>query len=334
MPAKLTDKENQDLVRQAIALAEDGARSDAEFVRLLRSTYFAQHPVMRRQLPTLRAARGGLRSAAPTVAAARASADPSLHIYDDPRYLQNARALAQRAAKRLRVIGGSRVTGTNFADCVAVGNDDEYGCTGTLIAKNVVVTAGHCSNVATRVFFGNDVNGKGKTMAVKERIRHPGYHSSKNHDLMVLKLEKAATVRPRLLADSMRIDGATDGRGVGFGNIDANGSFGYGTKRQVDVPIASVACSGKVGRQKDSMAYGCDLGVEFVAGKPLLGKDTCSGDSGGPFYVSDGGNGWLLAGATSRSTKSAMATCGDGGIYVRLDKYREWIQDVAKVKLP
>ena len=263
-----------------------------------------------------------------------ASADPSLHIYDDPRYLQNARALAQRAAKRLRVIGGSRVIGTNFADCVAVGNDDEYGCTGTLVAKNVVVTAGHCSEVATRVFFGNDVNGKGKTIAVKERIRHPGYHKSKNNDLMVLTLEKPATVKPRLLADAERIDTATDGRGVGFGNIDANGSFGYGTKRQVDVPIASVACSGKVGRQKDTMAYGCDAGIEFVAGKPLLGKDTCSGDSGGPFYVTDGKNGWLLAGATSRSTKSAMATCGDGGIYVRLDRYREWIEDVAKVKLP
>ena len=68
--------------------------------------------------------------------------------------------------------------------------------------------------------------------------------------------------------------------------------------------------------------------------KPLLGKDTCSGDSGGPFYVTDGKSGWLLAGATSRSTKSAMATCGDGGIYVRLDRYREWISDVAKVRIP
>jgi len=28
-----------------------------------------------------------------------------------------------------------------------------------------------------------------------------------------------------------------------------------------------------------------------------------------------------------------MATCGDGGIYVRLDRYREWIEDVASVKL-
>src|SRR5688572_11954708 len=80
MPAALSDKENQDLVRRAIALAEDGARSDAEFVQLLRSTYFAQHPVARRQLPALRAARGGIRSATGSAArAGTASADPSLH---------------------------------------------------------------------------------------------------------------------------------------------------------------------------------------------------------------------------------------------------------------
>jgi secreted trypsin-like serine protease len=332
MPASLSDREHQTLIRELIKSAETDASSDAEFVRLLRERYFAQRPGTRAPLPTIQGARARMRSA-PRAAAAK-PADLSFHIYEDPRFLQNARALAQRAVRRMRVIGGSRVTGANFADCVAVGNDDQFGCTGTLIAKKVVVTAGHCAKFATRVFFGNDVTGNGKSIAVKERTPHPKYHKSQNNDLMVLTLERPATVTPRVLADGVRIDAATDGRAVGFGNVDATGTFGYGTKRQVDVPIASVACSGKVAGQKDTMAYGCDLGLELVAGKPMLGKDSCSGDSGGPFYVSDGRNGWLLAGATSRATKSAMASCGDGGIYVRLDKYREWIEDVTGVKLP
>jgi endonuclease G len=88
-----------------------------------------------------------------------------------------------------------------------------------------------------------------------------------------------------------------------------------------------------VAGESDMMAYGCDRGLEMVAGKSLLAKDSCSGDSGGPFYVSDGSGEWLLAGATSRATKSAMSTCGDGGVYVRLDKYREWIEEEGKVKL-
>lgn len=85
--------------------------------------------------------------------------------------------------------------------------------------------------------------------------------------------------------------------------------------------------------QTDVGAYGCDRDLEMVAGKPVLARDSCSGDSGGPFFVGSPKKGWLLAGATSRSTKSAMSTCGDGGIYVRVDEYRVWIEDTAGVKL-
>ena len=65
-------------------------------------------------------------------------------------------------AGRDRVIGGTHVPKKDFLDCVAVGNDTEWGCTGTLIAPDVVVSAGHCSNYATRVFFGSDVSKPGR----------------------------------------------------------------------------------------------------------------------------------------------------------------------------
>jgi len=126
---------------------------------------------------------------------------------------------------------------------------------------------------------------------------------------------------------------ATIGRAVGFGNVDASGSFGYGTKRQVDVPIASPSCDGNVNGQTDNGAYGCNATLEMVAGKPFLARDSCRGDSGGPFYVGNQNDGWFLAGATSRSTKSSVRACGDGGVYTRVDRYREWIEEEAKVKL-
>jgi secreted trypsin-like serine protease len=129
------------------------------------------------------------------------------------------------------------------------------------------------------------------------------------------------------------IDAAGDARAVGFGNVDAQGSFGYGVKRQVDLPIASPSCTGAVGGQDDSMAYGCDPSLEIVAGKPLLAKDSCTGDSGGPLYIQNDAKQWLLAAATSRATDSAMSSCGDGGIYVRVDKYLEWISDSAGVAI-
>jgi secreted trypsin-like serine protease len=111
------------------------------------------------------------------------------------------------------------------------------------------------------------------------------------------------------------------------------GSAGYGVKRQVDVPIASCSCEGMLDGVTDARAYGCDLGLEFVAGKPLLNKDSCTGDSGGPFYI-EGPRGWLLGGATSRATNSAPNDCGDGGIYVRVERYLSWIRSLPGVDLP
>ena len=151
---------------------------------------------------------------------------------------------------------------------------------------------------------------------------------------MVLILEEAVDdMTPRRLAPSALIDQATDGRAVGFGTIDPQGEFGYGLKRQVDLPIASPACRGKSGGETDSKCYGCDPGLELVAGRPQLERDSCCGDSGGPFYIEDASGEWLLSGATSRATRSATHTCGDGGIYVRVDAYRDWIESIPGVKL-
>jgi secreted trypsin-like serine protease len=223
-----------------------------------------------------------------------------------------------------------------FLDCVAVGNDRKWGCTGTLIAPDVVVTAGHCTSFATRVFFGSNVDKPGKIVKIRQSIRHPEYRqNSKQNDLMVLLLEsRVDNIPSRAIAATTVINNATNGRVVGFGNTDPLGSIGYGIKRFVDVPIASPSCQGDLGGVPDPAAYGCDGGLEFVAGKPLLAKDSCTGDSGGPFYLEDGAGGWAVAGATSRATNAAPNDCGDGGIYVRLDRYRSWIASLPGVTLP
>ena len=274
----------------------------------------------------------GARSVIPITPAA--AAVRSFKIFEDPRYLANARALAQRSKGRARVIGGARVPATEFLDCVAVGNDSQWGCTGTLIASKVVLTAGHCADFATRIFVGSDVTQPGKVVKVKRRVRHPQYHQGKHNDLLVLILDqKVDGVAPRKFARKATIDEATDGRVMGFGNTEATGTFGYGQKQFVDVPIASPDCRGEVDGEDDNVTYGCDVGLELVAGRPLLARDSCTGDSGGPFYVQDG-NQWLLAAATSRATDSSMSNCGDGGVYVRADRYRTWIDSLPGVTLP
>lgn len=313
--SKSTARDAQDdLVRAAIAHAEkQGGDDDREFARAL-----SKHVRVALQKST------GERRVIPIRAANTLTKD--YQIFNDPRYLLNVRALARRTRGGERVLGGKVVPAAEFMDCVAVGSDAKWGCTGTLIAKNVVITAGHCADFATRVYFGTDVDKPGKVVRVKTKVRHPQYHKAKHNDLLVLILEQAVeTVAPRKLATKAIVDAATDGRVVGFGATDANGTFGYGIKRFVDVPVASTACRGQVDGNDDSVTYGCDVGLELVAGRPLLEQDSCNGDSGGPFYVLDKKGAWVLAGATSRATDSSMHGCGDGGVYVRIDRYRRWI---------
>lgn len=315
-------QEQQEVLECIRRAHEKAGGDDAAFIRLLNECYARQGSAMR--------TRGG------AVGAAVDRSPRAQQLLQDPRYLKNARELGRRTLGGTRVVGGTVVPKGMFLDCVAVGNDHQWGCTGTLIAPDVVVTAGHCADFATRVFFGGDVTKQGKIVRVKERVRHPAYHQGgKQNDLMVLVLaDRVENIEPRKLAAKALTDEATDGRVVGFGNTDPMGFAGYGIKRQVDVPIASPACAGTVNGDSDHTAYGCDVGLEFVAGKPLLKKDSCTGDSGGPFYLEAAAGEWVIAGATSRATNSAPNDCGDGGIYVRLDRFREWIGGIPGVDLP
>ena len=308
-------------IERSIALADQEAGDDdSRFVQLLeRRLRGAPVATSRSVIPVV-----------PTPTPQR-----SFQVHRDPRYLANARELARRTGGGRRVIGGEIVARGEYLDCVAVGNDQRWGCTGTLIAPNVVVTAGHCVEFATRIYIGGDVSKKGKVVQVAQRVRHPGYNKNGHNDLMVLLLaETVSGVVPRALASKALIDKATDGRVVGFGNTDLAGVSGYGVKRFVDLPIVSNACKGGVGDQHDRYMYGCDVNQELVAGRALTERDSCTGDSGGPFYVLDAKGAWRLAGATSRATDSAMSTCGDGGIYVRIDRYKAWVASLPGVALP
>lgn len=242
-------------------------------------------------------------------------------FYTDPDFVANA---AQLIEDTNRIVGG--VPTNEFPDCVAVGSAGGWCCTGTLVARNVVVTAGHCrGGCSSRIFIGKNVALPGEIVNVASAVRHPAYgQGGKHNDLAVLILARDVTsVNPRRIATSAMVNNVTSVRVVGYGNTDPESTTGYGIRRMVDVPVASASCSTVQAQTK----YGCDAGLELVAGKPLLNKDSCNGDSGGPIYIKSGAT-WYVAGATSRATNNSTRPCGDGGIYVRLDKYATWIRSV------
>ncbi|MGH1364669.1 MAG: S1 family peptidase [Calditrichia bacterium] len=219
------------------------------------------------------------------------------------------------------VVGGE--TTSEFADCCAVGNDENFYCSGTLIAPNMVVTAQHCYGI-TRVFIGgNDIfrTNEGEVIRVLESFE------SRDVDLRILILERPSKIIPRSIAIGNEIDNIRIGLVVGFGNVNPRGTIGYGIKRMAEVPIMSTD-----GSDNTDNRYGFLEGKEFVAGHLGLMRDSCKGDSGGPLYIQGANNQYYLLGATSRGTRSGNNPCGDGGIYVRIDVQIDWIERVTGIK--
>jgi Trypsin len=251
--------------------------------------------------------------------------DVEVTIFHDRMLQANVKRMI---ADRTRIKGG--VETRDFPDCVAVGSADSWCCSGTLIAATVVVTAAHCyrnGGCHERVFIGQDVAvpDRGRVVRVGNATMHPAYDPASGspfNDIMILVLDEPvedATHRPIAAAEALQ--DAFSVRLVGYGDIDAAGEYGYGRRRVVDVPLAAA-----------DPRFGAEPDLEFVAAAPLLGKDSCTGDSGGPAYVEYSGA-WYLAGATSRSTKDAVRMCGDGGIYTRVPAYVDWIRSVAGDRL-
>lgn len=249
-------------------------------------------------------------------------------IHQDPTYKKNLAALLKQDEVSPRIVGGQLTNAGEFPDCVAIGSDSQWCCTGTLISPNVVITAGHCNpGCTTRVYFGTNTQtpDPNRIVRVKTAIKHIGYSTPAPdvilNDLTILILDKKVDfAEPAKMATASQIDAATWCRLVGFGTTNTQGTFGYGSQRKVDVAIASNACD-----LAASNRYACNQNFEIVAGGG--GKDSCNGDSGGPLYIKVGDN-WLLSGATSRATKEwrlSGRACGEGGIYVRIAAYNEWI---------
>ena len=224
--------------------------------------------------------------------------------------------LAQAAAPSIYL--GDEVGATQHTDAVAVFADGGWNCSGTLIARDLVITTGHCRNPIRWVLFGASV-GTGERIDVVEVDRHP---PSPGYDRPVLlRLERTPSyATPVRRATNQDIDKRSFAHIVGFGATSSSGS-GSGRKRAAMVQIISYYCNSTVKGVTDSDRYHCEPDREIVAGQPG-GADTCKGDSGGPLYIAMPGNVFAIAGITRRGVTPA---CGSGGVYMRINKYSIWL---------
>ena len=227
-------------------------------------------------------------------------------LYRDPAWQRNFHRWLQEvnaAQQPLRIIGGEQAAAGELPDCVAVGSDTGFCCSGTLIGRDLVVTAAHCvrGSCASRVYIGVNSNqpATGRVVKVRKAIPHPDYNPLIDAGDVALLVLDAPGRRP---APEDR-PGPADRRGVLDSGSSASASreFGtFGVQMKVDTIVASGSCGAADAQQR----YGCNAGREIVAGGN--GADSCNGDSGGPAYVRDADGKLLLAGATSRAAKNFL----------------------------
>jgi MYXO-CTERM domain-containing protein len=198
------------------------------------------------------------------------------------------------------IIGGIHDTFRSYV--VGVGDEKGAFCTGTLISRRTVLTAGHCYSKSgglqggiTRIYFGPDVTARGSWVGTAQAVRHPMFNKATlSHDLTMVELDSDAPSQAApLLRETMESTPEFVGPNftfVGYGN---DGSSNYGIRRVAVFPILAVGPAGDVGKESGTGPIDAS---QFYYRAPS--KNTCDGDSGGPaFLPRDGVE--RLAGATS-----------------------------------
>jgi hypothetical protein len=209
------------------------------------------------------------------------------------------------------LIGGAADDGDPAVVSFAVGGYPA--CSGSLVGKNTVLTAGHCARllgdgIFYDVRFGADARKPTRTVKVTEQLAHPQYSAEgAPYDFALLRLHDAVTdVTPLPLGTAPLSDAdvGADLRHVGFGVDDEAAASGGGFKRTATWPLARVD-------------------DDFLYSGGAAGQ-TCTGDSGGPALLLRDGVEQLVG------VVSDGPDCHSAGWDGRVDRVAPWVRDTAQ----
>lgn len=241
------------------------------------------------------------------------------------------------ASAREGIVGGKAVAATDGDPAVAatvwIKYHDSTACTGTLIGRRVVLTAGHCSNplAPLKVAFPG---APGVEIDVLEQWRHPGYADGRptlksngryrvhlSNDLAVFLLDtdapeaaRPANLPTAPLAAGRRLTVET----LGYGVTDSK-KLDPGTLRRVKLEGVVET------EQPDKIIF-----------DQTVGRGLCSGDSGGPSFLVEG-DAITVVGISSHGDDFSMEDgtvtqdlCRRQGAAVQVGSHLDFIRDTIR----
>lgn len=237
-----------------------------------------------------------------------------------------------------RIIGGDQVrTAYPWMAALLYRNDaDEqyaFQCGGTMVGHKWMLTAAHCvehnyrdepvnvNKFDVKVGAIDLLDDSVPRVDIKKIIIHPDYFKFGYPDLALVKLAERATELPISLAspESRAEWPSTLSNVIGWGVSEFPN--GYTAERyllQATVPV--------VEHEKCAAAYegNEDIFESHMICAGVGGRDACSGDSGGPLFVTDP--------ATGALTQTGIVAFGEGcalsdypGVYTRVSTFKGWV---------
>ena len=259
------------------------------------------------------------------------------------------------AAPAQAVVGGKPVPQGRMPYVANVQIMGAFGCTGTLIAPQWVLTAGHCGSATGSLSQGlvpapvawpastylvvvgsvySDGHG-GESHGVRQVLVDSDYvvTNGTGNDVTLMKLDTPTRITPMRIAavgerSSWKPGVLTTIAGFGKTSQDASGPPDRMQSARVPVTTDAYCAKAYPGGLSEAGDDGSfDPKTMVCAGYPQGGTDTCEGDSGGPL-LAPVKRGFRLAGATSFGAGCAQA--GKPGVYARLAEgpIREWLKTV------
>jgi V8-like Glu-specific endopeptidase len=240
---------------------------------------------------------------------------------------------ALQEASFVSIVGGQPVPASSRFARLTVMIVAKFGanvglCSGTLISKDTVLSAGHCVKSedtglpADKIVVALNPTGGVKpenVIPVTKFLPHPGYHDIRDgfianrpvHDIAILHLDRPAVGPDALIADlpTAELDLNTEVVLAGYGRTNP----------------ANAGSSGKLYfAWTSASAFNVGSGADADTQIRLTGIQPCSGDSGGPIFRATETSA-VLVGVTS----NVMGACSENGTEMSVAAHLTWIRATA-----